>query len=127
MLFVTSANAPSFKWPLSIVSELTSNTQIPQTIIRHKPHHLVQLPPLLRLVLIQLPQPPQPAHLRDLLRKEECRDEIRLRTPEGQIGVVDVFHVGGREHAVVLGGEVDEEAGGGEVAGGAVGDSHFEG
>lgn len=38
---------------------------------------------------------------------------------------MDVFHVGGGEHAVLLGGEINEEGEGRDVARGAVGDTHF--
>lgn len=37
---------------------------------------------------------------------------------------MDVFHIRGRKHAVVLAREVDEEGGGREPAGCGVGDAH---
>ena len=51
----------------------------------------------------------QPCHLEDLLREEERRYEVWLRRPEGDVRVVDVFHVWGCEHAILLSCEVDEK------------------
>ena len=37
---------------------------------------------------------------------------------------MDILHVGGGKHAILLSGEVDEEGEGRDNAGGAVGDAH---
>lgn len=63
--------------------------------------------------------------MEDLLREEEDRNKEGLRAEKGQIPVMDVFHVGSGEHAVLLGGEVDDEAEGGYPLCRAVGDAHI--
>ena len=62
--------------------------------------------------------------MEELLREEEAGYEERLWGPEGEVGIVDVFHVGSGEHAVLLGGEVEDEGGGGEPFCCGVGDAH---
>jgi len=58
-------------------------------------------------------EPVQPDELEDLLGEEEGAYEDGLWGEEGEVGVVDVFHVWGGEEAVDLGREVDDEAQGG--------------
>ena len=41
--------------------------------------------------------------------KEEGCNEVGLRRPERQVGIVYIFHVRRREHAILLSCEVDEE------------------
>lgn len=41
--------------------------------------------------------------------EEEAADEVGLRGPEGDVAVVDIFHVGGGEHAILLECEVEDE------------------
>jgi hypothetical protein len=48
--------------------------------------------------------------LEELLREEEASDEEGLWREEGQILVVNVFHVRCGQHAILLCCEVDEEA-----------------
>jgi len=43
------------------------------------------------------------------LGEEEAADEVGLRGPEGDVAVVDFFHVGGGEHAILLECEVEDE------------------
>ena len=75
--------------------------------------HEVELGALGRFLGVEFPEVVEPGKLEELLGGEEAGDEERLRGPEGDIAVVDVFHVRGREHAVLLSGEVVEEGGGG--------------
>lgn len=99
----------------------TSNTQVPHRVIGHEIEHLFHLLLLLgALPRVQLPQPVQPCQLEQLLREEEAGDEVGLRRPEGEVGIMHVLHVGRAEHAVLLRGKVDEEGGRGHPAGGGV-------
>lgn len=79
--------------------------------IRDMRTYLVQFATLARLLWIKFVQAVQPCQLEQLLREEEAGDEEWLGTEEGQILVVDVFHVRFRQHAVLLRCEVDEEGG----------------
>lgn len=80
----------------------------------------------IRAARVGLAQLPEPGELEELLGEEESGDEEGLGRPEGEVGVVDVLHVGGGQHAVVLGGKVDGEGGRGEPPGCAEGDAHDE-
>jgi hypothetical protein len=89
----------------------TSNAKISNRVIRHKVNQLIKLL-LLRhtLVRIQLVEPVQPGQLEELLREEESGDEGWLRAEERQVLIMNIFHIGSREHAIVLAGEVDQKA-----------------
>ena len=47
--------------------------------------------------------------MKELLREEETGDAVGVGRPEGEVLVVDVEHVGGGEHAVLLGCEVEDK------------------
>ena len=81
-------------------------------VIRDIVTHEVELGTLGGLLGVEFPEVVEPGELEELLGGEEAGDEEWLRGPEGDVAVVDVFHVWGREHAVLLGGEVVEEGGG---------------
>jgi len=68
----------------------SSNTNIPQCIIRHKIGHLIQFHALRGLLRIELVEAVQPCELKELLGEEEATDEVRLRGPEREVGVVNV-------------------------------------
>ena len=64
--------------------------------------------------------------MEELLREEEAGDEEGLRAEEGEVRVVDLFHRGCAPDAVLLGGEIIEEACWGQPAGGGEGDAHVD-
>lgn len=66
----------------------------------------------------------EPEELEELLGEEEAGDEEGLRGEEGEVLVVDLFHVGGAEDAVLLRGEVVDEGGWGEISSGAEAEAH---
>lgn len=66
----------------------------------------------------------EPEELEELLGEEEAGDEEGLWGEEGEVLVVDLFHVGGAEYAVLLRGEVVDEGGWGEISSGAQAEAH---
>ena len=85
------------------------DADVAKGIVRHEIGDEVELLSLTGLLGVEFPEEVQPRELEELLGREEAGDEEGLRRPEGDVAVVDVFHVGGGEHAVLLGGEVVEE------------------
>ena len=75
------------------------------------PTYLVQFAPFRRLPAVELVQAIQPRKLKELLREEETANELRLGTDRGQVAIMDSFHIGTREQAILLGREVVDEGG----------------
>lgn len=73
---------------------------------------------------VEAPETVKPGELEELLGEEEGGDEVGLRAEEGEVSIVDVHHGGGREDAILLGGEVVDEGCWGQVAGGGERDTH---
>ena len=89
----------------------TCNAKVSKGVIRDKVDHLIQLLPLLGDLRVELPKTVQPPNLEELLWEEKARDEKWLRGPEAQVLIMDIFHVGRRQHPIILASKVDQEAG----------------
>lgn len=119
-----------------------ADADIPQCVVRHEPDDLVELPLLLRVARVELPELVEPGELEELLGEEEGADEEGLRGPEGEVGVVDVLpggrgsvlgllqserrclHVRAAPEAILLEGKVVCEGSRGEVSRGTERDAH---
>lgn len=73
---------------------------------------------------VKAPELVEPGELEELLGEKKATYEVGLRGPEGEVAVVDCLHVRGRIEAVLLRGEVVNEGGRGQIAGGGEGDAH---
>ena len=91
------------------------DAQVPQGEVRSVVHQRIQFGTFVGFVRRELVETVEPGELEDLLHGEECADEVGVRGPEGDVAVVDVFHAGGGEDAVLLGGEVEGPGCGGLV------------
>lgn len=61
---------------------LTSDAKIADRVVRDEIDHPIKFDLFIWLHGVKLVEPIQPGHLEELLRKEESRNEIRLRTEE---------------------------------------------
>ena len=74
-----------------------------------KPTDLIQFGTVDWLLGIKLVQAVEPRELEQLLGEEEATNELRHGTPERQVRIMDVQHVGGGKDAILLGCEVVDE------------------
>lgn len=74
-----------------------------------KPTDLIQFVTLDWLLGIKLVQAVEPGELEQLLGEEEATNELRHGTPERQVRIMDVQHVGGGKDAILLSCEVVDE------------------
>ena len=102
----------SARFHSAAILDLTGNTQISNSVVWHVIDHLVQLLPLRRILLwIHLVESIEPAKLDKLLREKESSNEEGLWAEKRLVCIMDIFHIGRGEHAILLGDKVDHKRG----------------